>query len=481
MRCCVNNLTNSDFIWEISQILSCNTLSAEMSEGLKKTFEKFFGVNDIRIVYFDERQNSFHDFADSSIFFSEKTEEKYKKVFEKLGFTLRPNFLLNDKVYVVDDDFHIDDALKLENTKNIFYFPLVQNYKCIGFAELQKNGKNLIDNEAVKSFFIASASISAMVLNKILTNKITKIADFYKAQKNIAKILETQYEYSFLIPVIGEILDNFAKDYFAYIFMKNENGKFEIAWPLRYDKKRIQPMIEHISTKNKVMIKDDCTAVLFPIYFENALQGAIIIDGKSRKILQEDIDFLLQLSVQTATTLDKAGVYAEIEKYATQDALTGLNNRRSLDLRIAQEYAVAKRKNLPLCVMMLDIDFFKKINDTYGHYVGDIVLKAFAGIIKDEVREYDFPSRYGGEEFFIILPSTTLQEAKVVANRLRERIEAAKFDISKFSDEVSSLSVTTSIGLAELSPEIDLKKLCVNVDKALYEAKRTGRNKVVVL
>ena len=138
-------------------------------------------------------------------------------------------------------------------------------------------------------FFIASASISAMVLNKILTNKITKIADFYKAQKNIAKILETQYEYSFLIPVIGEILDNFAKDYFAYIFMKNEKGKFEIAWPLRYDKKRIQPMIEHISTKNKVMVKDDYTAVLFPIYFENALQGAIIVDGKSRKILQEDI------------------------------------------------------------------------------------------------------------------------------------------------------------------------------------------------
>ena len=77
--------------------------------------------------------------------------------------------------------------------------------------------------------------------------------------------------------------------------------------------------------------------------------------------MRGDIDFLLQLSVQTATTLDKAGVYAEIEKYATQDALTGLNNRRSLDLRIAQEYAVAKRKKLPLCVMMMDIDFFKKI------------------------------------------------------------------------------------------------------------------------
>ena len=481
MRCCVKNFTNSDFIWEISQTLSCNTLSAEIADGLKRIFEKFFGVSDVVIVFFDERQISFHNFADTSVIFSEKDEEKYKKVFEKLGFTLRPNFILNDKIFIVDDDFHIDGEVKLKKGKNIFYFPLVQNYKCIGFVELVKNGSDGIDNEAVKAFFIAAASISAMVLNKILTGKITKIADFYKAQKNIAKILETQYEYSFLIPVIGEILDNFAKDYFAYIFMKNESGEFEIAWPLRYDKKRIQPMIEHISTKNKVMVKDDYTAVLFPIYFENALQGAIIIDGKSRRILQEDIDFLLQLSVQTATTLDKAGVYAEIEKYATQDALTGLNNRRSLDLRIAQEYAVAKRKNLPLCVMMLDIDFFKKINDTYGHYVGDIVLKSFASIIKDEVREYDFPSRYGGEEFFIILPSTTMDEAKIVANRLRERIQNTHFDISKFSNEADYLTVTTSIGLAELSHDVDLKRLCVNVDKALYEAKRTGRNKVVVL
>ncbi|MCR4880993.1 MAG: GGDEF domain-containing protein [bacterium] len=477
----MNETSNKDFIWEISQTLSCNTLSAEIANGLKRVFNKFYGIDEINVIYFDERQNSFHDFADTSRIFEDKTEKKYKAVFEKLGFTLRPNFILNDKTYIIDDDFHVDNEVNLKKDENIFYFPLVQNYKCIGFIELYKKGSKSVDNASVKSFFIAAAAISAMVLNKILTNKITKIADFYKAQKNIAKILETQYEYSFLIPVIGEILDNFAKDYFAYIFMKNDAGKFEIAWPLRYDKKRIQPMIEHISTKNKVMVKDDYTAVLFPIYFENALQGAIIIDGKSRKILQEDIDFLLQLSVQTATTLDKAGVYAEIEKYATQDALTGLNNRRSLDLRIAQEVAVAKRKSLPLCVMMLDIDFFKKINDTYGHYVGDIVLKSFASIIKDEVREYDFPSRYGGEEFFIILPSTTMQEATSVANRLRERIQNTPFDISKFSNDVKELNITTSVGLAELLPEMDVKKLYVKVDKALYEAKKTGRNKVVVL
>jgi len=131
--------------------------------------------------------------------------------------------------------------------------------------------------------------------------------------------------------------------------------------------------------------------------------------------------------------------------------------------------------------MMLDIDFFKKTNDTYGHYVGDVVLKTFAQIITDEVREYDFAARYGGEEFFIILPSTTIEEAKLVANRLRERIENEEFDISKYNNDIKTLHVTTSIGLSQLQEDDDVKKLYVKVDKALYQAKESGRNRVIVL
>jgi len=479
----VQNLTELDFIWEISQTLSCNVHSADITVALKTVFEKYLNISDVNIVFYDIEQQSFRNFNPNAIPFTQQEENNYKQIFEKLNSTIRLNFVLNDQFFIINDDFHLEYKIKLKRGKNKFYIPLFQNYKCIGFLELiqDNNKEDAVTKDMVKVLFIAATEIAGVVTNKRLTNKITKIADFYKAQKNIAKILETQYEYSFLIPVIGEILDNFAKDYFAYIFMKNDKGKFDLAWPLRYDKKRIKPMLEHVSLKNRITINEDKTAVLFPIYFENVLQGAIIIDGKNKKILQEDIEFIMQLSIQTATTLDKAGVYAEIEKYATQDALTGLNNRRSLDLRVAQEVAIAKRKNLPLCVMMLDVDFFKKINDTYGHYVGDIVLKEFAKIISDEVREYDFAARYGGEEFFIILPSTTLDEAKIVANRLRERIENESFDISKFHETIKTLNITTSVGLVPLKEDMDLKQLFVKVDKALYEAKKTGRNKVVVL
>ena len=479
----MQNFNKSNFIWEISQLLSCNSKSTDITAGLNEIFKKFFNAISLNIVFYDNRQESFHDFCNVNEFFSEKEEILYKTIYNQLNSTIRLNFLLNNQFYVINDDFSSEYNIKLKKGENIYYFPLMQNYNCFGFIEIvQKMSKQeILDTEILKTLFVAVSYISGMATNKRLTDKISKVADFYKAQKNIAKILETQYDYSFLIPVIGEILDNFAKDYFAYIFMKNENNHFELAWPLRYDKKRIKPLLDNISTKNVVTVNDDKTIVLFPIFFDNKLQGAIIVDGKNRKILHEDIDYLMQLSIQTATTLDKAGVYAEIEKYATQDALTGLNNRRSLDLRCNQEVAVAKRKELPLCVMMLDIDFFKKINDTYGHYVGDVVLKTFAQIIKDEVREYDFPARYGGEEFFIILPSTTLDEAKLVATRLRERIQNHEFDISKFNAEFKTLNITTSIGLASLTPELDTKKLYMQVDKALYEAKRTGRNKVVIL
>ena len=479
----MQNLAELDFIWEVSQTLSCNTLPEDISDGLQTVFGKYLNVDFLNIIFFDAEQDIFQNFNIKN-FSAQKNENKdYKNIFKQLNSTIRLNFILNEQFFVINDDFHLEYKINLNKGKNVFYIPLIQNYKCIGFLELiQKHNKQYaVTKDLIKVLFVAASEIAGIVTNKKLTDKISKIADFYKAQKNIAKILETQYDYSFLIPVIGEILDNFAKDYFAYIFMKNENGKFELAWPLRYDKKRIKPMLENISIKNRISVNDDKTAVLFPIYFENVMQGAIIIDGKNRKILQEDIDFLMQLSVQTATTLDKAGVYAEIEKYATQDALTGLNNRRSLDLRINQEVAVAKRKNLPLCVMMLDVDFFKKINDTYGHYVGDVVLKEFAKIISDEIREYDFAARYGGEEFFIILPSTTLDEAKLVANRLRERIEDKDFDITKFSDNVKNLKITTSIGLTQLTNDMDTKNLYVKVDKALYEAKKSGRNRVIVL
>lgn len=130
---------------------------------------------------------------------------------------------------------------------------------------------------------------------------------------------------------------------------------------------------------------------------------------------------------------------------------------------------------------MLDVDYFKKVNDTYGHAAGDCVLKGISTIITREIREYDIAARYGGEEFFILLPQTSLEEAHFVAQRLRKAVEEADIDISAAKvNGFSSLNVTISLGVSAYNPEETAEEFYHNTDKALYEAKEHGRNKVVV-
>ena len=131
---------------------------------------------------------------------------------------------------------------------------------------------------------------------------------------------------------------------------------------------------------------------------------------------------------------------------------------------------------------MTDIDFFKKVNDTYGHAVGDLVLKSIAKIIRGQLREYDIAGRYGGEEFSILLPFTKINEAQMVAERLRKTIEDKVIDISKVNpdSETKEIQVTLSLGIYEMQADDNEEELLKKADKALYQAKNTGRNKVVV-
>ena len=130
--------------------------------------------------------------------------------------------------------------------------------------------------------------------------------------------------------------------------------------------------------------------------------------------------------------------------------------------------------------MMIDIDFFKKVNDTYGHASGDAVLRGVAAIIKSTLRESDIPSRYGGEEFAVLLPYTHLKEAEIVGERLRKAIESSPIPINDENSDIKSINVTISMGLAEYDSKESGEELFERADKALYEAKKGGRNRVCV-
>jgi len=159
---------------------------------------------------------------------------------------------------------------------------------------------------------------------------------------------------------------------------------------------------------------------------------------------------------------------------ATKDSLTKTNNKHHLLNRLEKEFKRAVRHNRALCLMLYDIDHFKNINDTYGHLAGDIILAESSEIISARLRSDDTFGRFGGDEFAVICPETSLSQAECLAERIRTIIEKEKFDI-----EVTKVNITISIGVAELTPDIKtVEQLFTNADKALYVAKEQGRNRI---
>ena len=164
----------------------------------------------------------------------------------------------------------------------------------------------------------------------------------------------------------------------------------------------------------------------------------------------------------------------QAEALSRSDGLTGLNNRRAFYDDGEKILHQAKRYAHPMSLIMLDVDYFKKIYDMYGHIAGDAVLVSLANILKKNVREVDILGRLGGEEFAVILPEVTLPDAITMAERLRTEIEAVKV-----SSNDGDISITASFGLATLTEEqVSLEELINIADNSLYNAKRHGRNRV---
>lgn len=161
-----------------------------------------------------------------------------------------------------------------------------------------------------------------------------------------------------------------------------------------------------------------------------------------------------------------------LERLSVTDSLTQLGNRRKLDEVLSRSVELSRRNARPLALMMLDLDHFKRTNDRHGHQVGDQVLRQVATLIREQCRTTDLPGRWGGEEFLIICPETELDAASVLAERLRARIEAYRFDLVE--------QQTISLGLAAFIAGDTSDRLLARADAALYAAKQRGRNRVEV-
>jgi len=213
-----------------------------------------------------------------------------------------------------------------------------------------------------------------------------------------------------------------------------------------------------------IMVREDMLGIL---YLDNRLIGGLFT--------RENLNILELIARQAGVSIENAILY----KRSITDSLTGLYNRNFFENYLIKVLHQAHRYNHKLSLLMIDIDYFKKVNDQYGHQAGDLVLKSVCDILKENIRKSDLIARYGGEELVIVLPETDISGANAVGENIRQAIEQDKFSY-EIKERKFALNVTVSIGAAELMPGEDTVELIKKSDRALYQAKSLGRNRVEV-
>ena len=260
--------------------------------------------------------------------------------------------------------------------------------------------------------------------------------------------------------------------------------KLELSMAFRKDEPILveifEKLISHISEQEKQGIYNKYVA----IFYENRVDYTLVVHSivvfiiiilifvywnRKLKIQKEETEKVLLALKSTKKLLEEKN--KKLEKLYVTDELTQIYNRRKLDSGLENEILRSRRTGTKFSLIMLDIDFFKDVNDTYGHQTGDLVLIEFANILKNNIRKIDILGRWGGEEFLIICPYTDEFGVKTKAENLRKLIEDYKF--------VKVNNKTASIGITTYKPIDSTQSLLHRVDTAMYEAKNRGRNKVV--
>ncbi len=237
-----------------------------------------------------------------------------------------------------------------------------------------------------------------------------------------------------------------------------------------------KPIITNLGSADpRFIVKDILTnthsLLCVPLIAKGEAIGVINITNKKNGKLfnQKDLEFMTSLANQAAIAIDNAKLY----ELATKDGLTKLYIYRHFYTLLENEIRRCARYKRDMSLLMLDIDNFKNVNDTYGHLIGDQILRELSRVIAETVRKIDIPARYGGEEFVVILPETTKDDAVVIAERLRKNISK----ITVAANETTTISPTTSIGVAQYPYDgVDPKTLINAADTALYHSKNNGKN-----
>jgi diguanylate cyclase (GGDEF)-like protein len=249
------------------------------------------------------------------------------------------------------------------------------------------------------------------------------------------------------------------------------------------ENKHYMPINGELRDKKQIVIPVDGidfsqmgSVLIIPLLTGEKSVGAFILASKERNLFNQNRrDMVGVIADHISVTIQNAVMYQKLETMATTDGLTGLTNHRTFQEKFSEMIARAERTNVPVSLLITDIDKFKNVNDTYGHPVGDIVIKSVASILKDQARNIDLAARYGGEEFAVVLEATDFAGAKIFAERIRQEVESQVYDSS-----LGPFKTSMSLGIATFPDNGKHKQLLIErADKSLYWAKEHGRNQVV--
>lgn len=281
------------------------------------------------------------------------------------------------------------------------------------------------------------------------------------------------------------------KNFDASFFQLNRNYcGFELETDFEYAIQDDHPLIKMLNQMNACVTVEDIKkniesdtvidgliglqpSLIIPLKVKNHINGLLVLGEQITAEPYSDYEKELILNIASLAAIAISN--AALLEMTTTDMMTHLKMKHYFYTVLMEKLEISASQKMPLSVLMLDIDFFKRFNDTYGHACGDVVLQMVANIIQQNTRNQDMAARYGGEEFVIMLCDTSSQPAQKIAERIRNSI--ANLDILY---DGQHLNLTISIGVAQFNPNIDCtsKSLVDRADKALYNAKQTGRNKV---
>jgi len=307
---------------------------------------------------------------------------------------------------------------------------------------------------------------------------LTCILAVYDKERDLFTINYTSMEPKFL----EVVEDGLGYPLIKYTFSRDQLNSKDLFHPAVLSNPEDEIQMLFASTRrqgvleilHEIGVDPETEPLRLPLVSEENLLGILWIWGKG--LIRTDLPIMSIFAKQISISLERARLFQEVQSLALTDPLTGLQNRRSLFELGRLEFSRAHRMKREFCCLMLDLDHFKQVNDTYGHPIGDQVLREFAKRCKSSVREIDLVGRYGGEELIILLPETDGKMAMLVAERLRVSIAAAPMKVSGMD-----IPLTVSIGVAAKDENtIQLETLIARADQAMYIAKHKGRNCVAM-